>query len=307
MTRQVKQATREAPQAPGGAVRSRRSPQEAADAFRDDLANLGAILLEPMWLGVSKPHRARCAAGHICNPNPYNVSRGAGICRTCSGYDPAVAEAAFRARLARLGATPLYARWLGNKRPHHVVCAAGHESYPMPISLTRGQGICRTCAGQDPAVAEAQFRARLHDLGVTPLFVKWLGVNRPHHVRCIAGHDAWPYPANVRNGEGPCRVCRGCRWDALYVVTSPLVVKFGITSGDPRPRLAKHARRGYATVVRLHTGLPGTVAPDAETAIVAALAVAGEQPVQGKEYFDVSCLGLVVDIADSYAPFGEQS
>jgi hypothetical protein len=84
------------------------------------------------------------------------------------------------------------------------------------------------------------------------------------------------------------------------VVTSPLVVKFGVTSGDPRQRLGAHARDGYTEVVRLVTGLPGTVAPDVERAAKTALAQAGEKPIRGKEYFDISCLAVVLDVADSW-------
>lgn len=47
-------------------------------------------------------------------------------------------------------------------------------------------------------------------------------------------------------------------------------------------------------------GLPGTAAPDAERAVLAALAMAGEKPVKGREYFDRSCLALVLDVADSW-------
>jgi hypothetical protein len=37
------------------------------------------------------------------------------------------------------------------------------------------------------------------------------------------------------------------------------------------------------------------------------LAMAGEKPVRGLEYFDISCLALILDVADSWltAPFAE--
>ena len=101
-------------------------------------------------------------------------------------------------------------------------------------------------------------------------------------------------------GHDVCRKCSHRDWDAFYVVTSPDVVKFGVTSGDPRRRLADHAAKGYTEVVRLVTGLPGMVAHDAELAIRAALELAGELPVKGREYFDISCLALVLDVADSW-------
>jgi hypothetical protein len=77
-------------------------------------------------------------------------------------------------------------------------------------------------------------------------------------------------------------------------------VKFGISNMTGRVRLGKHRRAGYTTIVRLVTGLPGTMARDTESVIVAALAMAGARPVQGREYFDASCLGLILDVADSW-------
>lgn len=89
-------------------------------------------------------------------------------------------------------------------------------------------------------------------------------------------------------------------WDVFYVVTSQVAVKFGITSGDPRPRLSHHRQHGYTTVARLAVGLPGTVAPEAERTVKSALALAGEKPIQGTEYFDASCLPLILDVADAW-------
>lgn len=162
------------------------------------------------------------------------------------------------------------------------------------------KGICRVCARRDPATAEAEFRERLAKIAAVPLYDKWLGALLPHHVRCGAGHDCYPRPASISQGMGPCRTCKSQCWDVFYVVTSPLEVKFGITSGDPAGRLRVHARDGFTGVIRTIEALPGTIAPDAERAVKAALALAGERPTRGKEYFDMSCLALILDVADSW-------
>lgn len=95
-------------------------------------------------------------------------------------------------------------------------------------------------------------------------------------------------------------MCACREWDAFYVVVASQAVKFGITSGDGRLRLRTHALHGYTEVVRLATGLPGSVAIDTEDAVKSALALARERPIRGKEYFDVSRLALVLDVADSW-------
>src|ERR1019366_3447317 len=133
---------------------SKRAAAEAA--FRTRLAKLGVTLLEP-YVNTKHPHQARCAAGHECRPRPDSLRAGQGPCRQCSrerdrSSDPKclAAEAAFRARLAELGAELLEPRWLGSGTPHLVRCAAGHESKPRPENVTSGrQGPCRTCAGHD--------------------------------------------------------------------------------------------------------------------------------------------------------------
>lgn len=286
-------------------VCARVDPVTAEAAFRAVLAELGATLLEPEWLGVGKPHLVRCAAGHESRPRPSNVTLRKGICITCAGQDPTVAEAAFRARLDELGATPLFDQWLGVKQPHHVRCAAGHDCYPRPGGVLKGVGICRTCAGRDSIAAEAEFRARLAVLGVTLLEPRWLGTQFPHRARCAAGHECSPRPGGLKRGRGVCRTCagKGNPWDCFYVVTGRRAVKFGITSGDPRPRLSDHRRAGYREVVRTLTGLLGAL--NLEQDVRKTLTLAGIRPLRGREHYDISALPVILDVADNYL-FGAQ-
>ena len=281
-----------------------RDPRVAEATFRARLAELGAELLEP-YVNSHTSVRVTCAAGHECKPTPSYVRAGGGICRTCAGFDPAVAETQFRERLAELGAE-LLVPYVNSATPHHVRCIANHELYVRPgtVQAARaiGRGICVTCAGKGPGVAEAAFRARLLELGAALLEARWLGTSTPHAVQCPQGHLCRPTPANVSQGHGVCRFCAGSEWDCFYVVTGKPGVKFGITTGQGRHRLQIHAYGGYTEVVRLVTGLPGVVALDTENAVKSALALAGEKPVRGREYFDISCLALVLDIADSWLP-----
>ena len=279
-----------------------RKPRQAqsirAEAdFRARLAELGAVLLEPGWLGALTTHHARCAAGHDCWPKPNAVQQGQGPCKTCAGHDPADAERRFRGRLAELGAV-LLGPYKGSGIAVHVRCAAGHDCYPRPSTVLRGNGPCRACGRGSPKQAEADFRAALAEIGATPLFGRWLGARTPHPVRCANGHECHPYPNGVRKGEGICKSCSWA-WDVFYVVTGNPGVKFGITTADPRPRLKDHRADGYANVVRLATGLPAGLAMDTENAVKAALAAAGKTPVRGCEYFDGSCLALILDVADA--------
>ena len=60
------------------------------------------------------------------------------------------AEAAFLSRLAELGATPLYEKWLGVRRKHHVRCASGHDCYPEAQNVLHGTRVCCDLRGQQP-------------------------------------------------------------------------------------------------------------------------------------------------------------
>lgn len=281
--------------------RARRTDSTAAEAaFRQQLGELAAELLEP-YKNRHAAHHVRCAAGHDCYPRPGDVRRGVGICRACAGLDPVQAEANFRARLAELGATPLYDEWLGAMKPHRVRCAAGHDCRPYPNNVQQGSHVCRICARCPQPTAEAAFRARLAELGAE-LLEPYKNANRGHHVRCKAGHDCWPRPAQLRDGGGVCRTCAGKVWDVFYVVThnDEPRVKFGISNLGGRPRLLRHRAAGYRTVVRLLTSLPDGAALNTERAVKSALAMAGEKPIHGREYFDASCLSLILDVADSW-------
>jgi hypothetical protein len=108
-----------------------------------------------------------------------------------------------------------------------------------------------------------------------------------------------PWPSSVEQGQGICRVCAGRGWDIVYVVADVGTgrVKVGVTSGDPRPRLKDHRRRGYTTVVRT---VEREDAQAVERAVLAALAAALYRPVKGREYFDISALDLICAVVDSH-------
>ena len=203
-------------------------------------------------------------------------------------------------RVAELGGVVLEPRWLGNKRPHRVRCGAGHDCDPTPNAVQK-QGICRVCAGNDPETAWNEFRMRVAELGGVVLEPRWLGNKRPHRVRCGAGHDCDPIPNAVQSGQGICRSCVGSTWDVFYVVSDEAAerVKFGVTSGAPKPRLAAHARDGYTTVRKLLVGLPEGIALALERAVRIKLKQQGHIPVRGREYFNGAAIPLILEVVGS--------
>jgi hypothetical protein len=146
-----------------------RSVQAAETEFKARLAKLGATLLETEWLGSQTPHRIRCAQGHEVTTTLSQVRRRNSCCRTCARRDSDTAAREFRDRLTELGAILLEPAWLGNRHPHRVMCASGHECAPRPESVQQGQGICRYCAGKawDVFYVVADDSAALLKFGIT--------------------------------------------------------------------------------------------------------------------------------------------
>jgi hypothetical protein len=263
------------------------------------VAELGGECLYVEWRGAQKPHELKCKEGHLCSPWPNSVQQGRGICRVCAGQDPATAEKNFRAHVAELGGECLYEAWGGSLKPHRVRCKEGHLCSPRPSNIQQGVGICLTCARTDPAAAEAGFRARVAVLGGACLYEAWQGAHVPHRVRCKEGHEGNPYPANVQQGEGICRICKGMAWDVFYVVLNRAeeTLKFGITSGDPRSRLRTHKAAGFT---EQYLVLSTPEAHSLENRIKTTLKEAGEKPVRGYEYFPLHTLALVADLVEPY-------
>lgn len=282
---------------------------EAAAAFYERVEQLGGTVLEPTWLGRPFRHRVRCAQGHEIAVWPRNLTRNQTLCRLCDPLgtnarkprsQALAAEAAFRARVEELDGVVLESKWLGSGRPHRVRCRSGHICRPRPNSVQQGGGLCIICAGRDLEKLWQAFKERVAELGGTVLEPEWLGSDVPHRIRCAEGHERSTRPNGVARGRGICRTCAGCLWDVFYVLADQgnASIKFGITSGDPRPRLQDHARAGFTTLVRLLTGLPDAFALERD--VKATLALAGEKPVRGREYFDVRVLATVLDVVDHY-------
>lgn len=278
-------------------------------AFRQRIAELGAQIIEPEWLGGKIPHRVICRQGHPCRPRPSDVLKGHGACLTCVGKDPAVTERAFREGIAKLGGRVLEPVWLGARKAHRIICPVGHETTAHPVTVARGGKICALCddrAHRVPGRAWREFRERVTALGGQVIEPEWLGNFTGHRAICREGHECTPIPASVQQGQGICRYCAGQSWDIFYVVVNDAAqtVKFGVTSHDPKRRLQRHRRYGFTNVIRTMTGLPD--AYDLEQGIRATLKLAGILPIRGREYFDLSALPVILDIADNWlAPPGE--
>ncbi|WP_437001304.1 hypothetical protein [Streptomyces sp. enrichment culture] len=274
-------------------------PRASEAKFRAAVEAQGGTVLGE-YVNALTPVRALCANDHECRPWPSYVNSGGGICGICGGRTRGISEPAFRQRVSDLGGT-LLGSFTTTYTPVLVRCPEGHEHRVIPKHVVNGTGICRTCAGQDPRLSEAAFRMTVEQYGGEVLG-PYVNTGTRVMVRCAQGHEVAARPSALHAGYGLCRVCGGRTWDVFYTVLDEDfdVLKFGITSGNPRARLRDHRRDGFCKVVRLHQQLPDGVALELEGCIKAALRDAGEKPVRGIEYFPGRALPLVLDIVDNH-------
>jgi hypothetical protein len=125
---------------------------------------------------------------------------------------------------------------------------------------------------------------------------------QPHPAICPNGHDCRPTPCHVRAGVGGCAACKNKIFDVFYVVVDEAVgvVKFGITSGNPAPRLRDHRKDGFTEVVRLFRGMGQGEAAILERELLRLLKCAGVAPVRRREYFPVETLNTILYVTDSW-------
>jgi len=210
-----------------------------AARFYDAVAALGGTLAPgATYRGKNTPVQLVCAAGHACRPLPTNVQQRGVICAFCTGAASAAAAAAvFWARVAELGAAPAPgATYTQANAPVPLICAAGHVCSPTPGSVQQGRGVCRICAGTDPAAAQAAFWAQVTAAGARPApgAVYW-GARTPVQLICAEGHACSRRPNSVQQRGFGCRTCAGMAPTATQARFPARVAELGTGPAGQRP------------------------------------------------------------------------
>lgn len=266
------------------------------------VAALGGEVIGP-YLNGHTTISVRCGNGHKSRRHPQHVLSGGGICRICVKVvrvDTSKAESRFRDLVTAQGGEVLSA-YATTRDKVLVRCANGHENEILPRHTLQGVRICRVCGRRVKGISEPRFREFVAAQGGA-VVGQFVDMNTPVLVRCAKGHEGWPRPSHTLQGIGICHACANKTWDVFYVVRDSTagVVKFGITSGDPRPRLGNHASNGLRDVIRVVKGLPHGVAREMELVTRSALGDAGMKPVRGREYFADDALPLILDLLDHH-------
>lgn len=276
------------------------SVQRAATEFYNTVKAASARCLEAKWLGSGTPHRVQCSKGHIVTPVPIHIKEGINLCTICSGRNTKATEEKFLSTVKRLGASVRYTVWQGVRIRYAGVCPSGHDVLLRPCDVMAKNKIpCKRCAGLDRGQVEKEFVDRVSRLGGEVLG-QFKTSTAAVSVKCGAGHLTKVSPNYVQsNFKIACRRCTKRNWNIFYIVLNPIAcqIKFGVTSGNPKRRLAIHAKAGYTEVIKL---LINVDAYSLETEVKKLLKAKGHKPVHGVEYFSTDCLSDILDMTASY-------
>lgn len=269
-------------------------------AFHDLIQSDGGVVQEPAPLGVNVPHRVQCPNGHETTATPSSVRVGLGYCHLCRRTSTARAELRFRDLVATLGGSIVEPAWLGNSKPHRVICREGHETTPRPNDVKTTGSLCRVCAGHDSVTSWLEFQRLVANQGGAVGETAWLGNKEPHRVVCARGHLCRVRPNNVQQGGSICRRCAYKVWDVFYVVVNDATqtVKFGVTSHDPRARLRFHQADGFRRVIATLVGVPDAFG--LERTVLVSLRERSISPVRGREYYPLSMLPHILRIMEEW-------
>jgi hypothetical protein len=173
-------------------------------AFHESITKLGGRIVGG-YKNANTPVKCVCPRGHRCSPIPNNIRKGQGMCPTCSGNNGAAARREFLENIAHLGGTVL-GKYVNCDTPVDCLCRKGHHCSPYPGSIHAGQGMCRTCAGNNPDVARKIFEDNIERHGGQVLGI-YKNNHTPVECRCPSGHKYLVNPHDARADSDSCGIC----------------------------------------------------------------------------------------------------
>jgi very-short-patch-repair endonuclease len=207
-----------------------RCPEEARKTFNASIAAQGGRVVGE-YIRSSDGVHCICAKGHDCHPSPNSIQQGQGMCLKCAGHCSEEAEKAFKALIAAKGGRVIGA-YIRSTDGVHCICANGHDCHPTPAHVQQGQGMCLKCAGCCPDEAEKAFNASIAAQGGR-IVGEYIRSADGIHCICAKGHDCYPLPSGIRQGQGMCRKCTGlCPEEAEKAFKASIVAHGGRVVGE---------------------------------------------------------------------------
>jgi len=159
------------------------------------------------------------------------------MCETCANNSFDVAKDNFRRDIELKFGGEQIGPYRGNNERVECRCSKGHLCRPRPSCIQQGKGICVTCAGHDSDTARDNFR---HNIEVI-FGGKQIGLYEynklPVECICPKGHQCWPKPTNVQQGQGMCKKC-------CQVGYSLIAIKWLTRVANEEKIVIQHAQNG---------------------------------------------------------------
>lgn len=188
--------------------------------FRNIVEIQGGKLVTNEYSGTNQRYHIICKDGHDAYPIMRNVlNNGQGICNICAKINTGKTRSInawkrFSDKINELGGQVLETEWKGDGYPHNCICPVGHNCFPRPSDVMRGQGMCIEC-GYDAMLkwrfntARTKFITRITELGGTIIDTSYDYLDTTTRIECLCpnGHTCYVSPNSVISGNGMCDKC----------------------------------------------------------------------------------------------------
>lgn len=155
---------------------------------------------------ISPVIKLECSECKECWP-AFFFDTGSEVCSECRDQRRIhIAKIKFYNRVSELGGRVL-GKYRGKNVGIETTCKLNHRCCPTP-SCIKVWGMCKICVGHDPATTEANFKARIAELGGKVLG-EYKGNSVPIKCLCPNNHETSPTPTSIQQGSGMCRICTG--------------------------------------------------------------------------------------------------
>jgi hypothetical protein len=157
-----------------------------------------------------------CPEGHTCMPYPSVVREGGSMCKTCIGQDSEVTKKDFYNIIEDGNGGLVMGDYIDSHTSVPCICPEGHPCSVIPGSvLYKNNGMCRTCAGQNPEVCAENFYSIIEDdIGGRVLGI-YIDAKTPVHCLCPEDHECYPSPNRIQQGGGMCDRCSQSRGEKI--------------------------------------------------------------------------------------------
>lgn len=174
--------------------------------LRAESAKRGGVCLSRAYQGYDKPHRFRCANGHIWETRPVSIRHGH-WCQICH-IDSLRLDLAEIQRIARgRGGACLSKSYINCKNKIKFRCGNGHV-FALNASSLRIGNWCRHCSAEASRLTLDEMRELAQARGGECLSKRYVDSMTKLLWRCADGHEWLTTPSCIKYRKSWCPQCK---------------------------------------------------------------------------------------------------